>query len=59
MRNDEENEEEQLWGLKSDLKIKMSLGCIIEIRQGLKYRKEVTRTRLKLENLLEVSIIIW
>jgi hypothetical protein len=48
MRNDEENEEEQLWGLKSDLKIKMGLGCIIEIRQGLKCRKEVTRTRLKL-----------
>jgi hypothetical protein len=50
---------ERLWGLKSSLKAKTDLGCIIRIRQGLKCRKEVARTCLKLYNLLEVSRIIW
>jgi hypothetical protein len=33
------NEGERLWGLKSSLKAKTGLGCIIGIQQGLKCRK--------------------
>jgi hypothetical protein len=42
------NEGERLWGLKSGLKAKTGLGCIIGIQKGLKCRKRVARTCLKI-----------